>query len=104
LGDLGHVLDESLIERIAPIDFLFVPVGNVFTVGPEAAKTIVDGIAPKVAVPMHYRVPGLGLALQPVQSFLRQFGQRQVVKVGNEVEFTRDDLPTSGTEIWVFSP
>ena len=104
LGDLGHVLDEALIERIAPIDFLFVPVGNVFTIGPEAAKTIVDGIAPKVAVPMHYRVPGLGLALQPVQSFLRQFGQRQVVKVGNEVEFARDDLPTSGTEIWVFSP
>jgi len=32
------------------------------------------------------------------------FDQRQIVKVGNEVEFTRDDLPESGTEVWVFSP
>jgi L-ascorbate metabolism protein UlaG (beta-lactamase superfamily) len=103
LGDLGHELDDERVAKIAPVDFLFVPVGDVFTIGPAAAKSVVESISPKVAIPMHYRVPGLGLALQPVQNFLKKCDQRKVVNVGNEVEFTMDDLPANGTEIWVFS-
>ena len=103
LGDLGHVLDEETVDRIAPVDFLFVPVGDTFTIGPGLAKEVISSVKPKVAVPMHYRVPGLGLALQPVQSFLKLFDQAAVVKVGNEVDFSPDELPQAGTEIWVFS-
>ena len=102
LGDLGHVLDESAVDRIAPVDVLFVPVGDTFTIGPQSAKEVVDTVGPKVAVPMHYRVPGLGLSIQPVEKFLDAAKGRHVVRVGNEVEFSRDDLP-EGTEIWVFS-
>ena len=104
VGDLGHELDDSLVEKISPVDFLFVPVGDVFTVGPEAAKRVVDSVSPKIAVPMHYRVPGMTLSIQPVQNFLRLFDQGSVVKVGNEVDFSEEDLPHSGTEVWVFSP
>jgi L-ascorbate metabolism protein UlaG (beta-lactamase superfamily) len=103
LGDLGHRLDDSQVEKIAPVDFLFVPIGDVYTIGPAAAKEVIARIAPKVAIPMHYRVPGLGLAIQPVQNFLKLCDQRQIVRVGNEVEFTREDLPQKGTEIWLFS-
>lgn len=103
LGDLGAVLDETTAEQISPVDFLFVPVGDVFTIGPENAKEVIDIVRPRVAVPMHYRVAGLGLAIQPVQNFLKKCNKEQVVRVGNEVEFSREDLPESGTEIWVFS-
>ncbi|MGQ9587313.1 MAG: MBL fold metallo-hydrolase [Thermoplasmata archaeon] len=103
LGDLGHRLSEDQVERIAPVDFLFVPVGDVFTIGPKTARDVVDSIAPKVAVPMHYRVPGLGLSIQPVHNFLAHCDQGRIVKIGNEVEFSGEDLPGSGTEIWVFS-
>jgi L-ascorbate metabolism protein UlaG (beta-lactamase superfamily) len=103
LGDLGHKLDDATVEKLAPVDVLFVPVGDVFTVGPQDAKAVVDSISPKVAVPMHYRVPGLGLSIQPVQSFLKLCDQGSIVKVGNEVEFSEEDLPDKGTEIWVFS-
>ncbi len=103
LGDLGHKLDETTVEKIAPVDFLFVPVGDVFTIGPEAADAVIKSISPKVAVPMHYRMPGMTLAIQPVQNFLKLCEQRSIVKVGNEVDFSEDDLPESGTEIWVFS-
>ena len=103
LGDLGHTLDESLVDRIAPVDMLFVPVGDTFTIGPQTAKSVVDSISPKVAVPMHYRVPGLGISLQPVEKFLDAVKGRHVVQVGNEIDFSQDDLPQSGTEIWVFS-
>jgi len=103
LGDLGHKLDEDIVERIAPVDLLFVPVGDTFTIGPEVAKQVVDAVRPKVAIPMHYRVPGLGLALKPVQNFLERFSQSQIMKVGNEVDFSSEELPETGTEIWVFS-
>ncbi len=103
LGDLGHVLSDTQLDEISPVDFLFVPVGDVFTIGPAAAKETIARISPKVAIPMHYRVPGLGLAIQPVQNFLKLCDQKQIVKVGNEVEFTREDLPETGTEIWLFS-
>ncbi len=104
LGDLGRDLDDSTIERIAPVDFLFVPVGDVFTIGPGTAKSIVDRLAPKVAVPMHYRIQGLTLSIRPVQDFLSLCDKDTVVKVGNEVDFTPEDLPESGTEVWLFSP
>jgi len=103
LGDLGHELDETVVDKISPVDFLFVPVGDVFTVGPESAKKVVDSIAPKVAIPMHYRMPGMTLSLKPVQNFLKLCNPGSIVKVGNEVDFSEDDLPESGTEIWVFS-
>jgi len=103
LGDLGHELDDSQIERISPVDVLFVPVGDVFTIGPEAAKRVIEKVKPKVAIPMHYRVPGLGLSIQPVQNFLKLCDQRRVMKMGNEVEFTGDELPSDGTDVWVFS-
>ncbi len=103
LGDLGHRLNDDIVERIVPVDFLFVPVGDVLTIGPEAACDVVKKVAPKVAVPMHYRVPGLAIAIQPVQNFLNLCQPGGIVKVGNEVEFMQDDLPASGTEVWVFS-
>jgi len=103
LGDLGTSLDEAAVEKISPVDFLFVPVGDVFTIGPGDAKRGIESVKPRVAIPMHYRVPGLGLALQPVQSFLKMCDKQPVVRVGNEVEFSNEDLPESGTEIWVFS-
>jgi L-ascorbate metabolism protein UlaG (beta-lactamase superfamily) len=103
LGDLGHKLDEATVDKIGPVDVLFVPVGDVFTVGPDAAKTVVDIVSPKVAVPMHYRMPGMTLSIQPVQNFLKLCDQGSIVRVGNEVEFSEEDLPESGTEIWVFT-
>jgi L-ascorbate metabolism protein UlaG (beta-lactamase superfamily) len=103
LGDLGHDLDEATVEKLSPVDILFVPVGDVFTVGPDLAKAVIDRISPKVAVPMHYRMRGMTLSIQPIQNFIRLCDQKSVVKVGNEVDFSRDDLPETGTEIWVFS-
>jgi L-ascorbate metabolism protein UlaG (beta-lactamase superfamily) len=103
LGDLGHVVDDSTAEHLAGVDILFVPVGDVFTIGPEAALQVIDKIRPRIAVPMHYRTQGLSLSIRPLQDFLALLDGRHVVKVGNEIDFAEDDLPESGTDFWVFS-
>jgi len=54
-------------------------------------------------VPMHYRYGGLSLSIQPVEPFLEAAPKDMVRRVGNEVEFVKEELPEE-TEIWVFSP
>jgi L-ascorbate metabolism protein UlaG (beta-lactamase superfamily) len=36
-----------------------VDVGRFFTIGPEQAREVMESLKPKVAVPMHYRKPGM---------------------------------------------
>ncbi len=102
LGDLGHLLDEETIKRIGSVDVLFIPVGNVFTIGPKQAWEVIDAIKPKVAVPMHYRFGGLSLSIKPVEPFLAEAPLESVVRVGNEIDFESEDLPEE-LEIWVFT-
>jgi len=75
----------------------------VFTIGAAQAQRLVRTMAPAVAVPMHYRYAGLSLSIQPVEPFLEGMPGKSIVRVGNEVEFTKEDLPDR-TEVWVFSP
>jgi L-ascorbate metabolism protein UlaG (beta-lactamase superfamily) len=102
LGDLGHVLDEGIIKQVGNVDILFVPVGNVFTIGPKQAWNVIFSIKPKVAIPMHYRVGGLSLSIKPVDPFLRDAHEDKIVRVGNEMDFEKEDLPRE-LEVWVFT-
>ena len=78
LGDLGHVLTQELIESMGDIDILMIPVGGVFTIGPQEAVAIVREIEPKIVIPMHYQVPHLNpdtfSKLLGVEQFLKEVG------------------------------
>jgi L-ascorbate metabolism protein UlaG (beta-lactamase superfamily) len=102
LGDLGHVPDEGILEKLGDIDILFVPVGNVFTIGPEQAWKVIRAIEPNVAIPMHYRVGGLSLSIKPVEPFLNIAHEDSIVRVGNEMDLEKEDLPEK-FEVWVFT-
>ena len=102
MGDIGHIPGEDVIKKLKNTDFLFIPVGGVFTVGPEEAWDIAKKIGPKVVVPMHYRIGGLSLSIKPLNGFLENLSPEKVLRVGNSVDFDEEDLPDE-TEIWVFS-
>jgi L-ascorbate metabolism protein UlaG (beta-lactamase superfamily) len=102
-GDLGHVLTDEMVERIGHVDFLFVPVGGVFTLDATGAKELIAKICPRIAVPMHFRIGGLSLSIEGVEPFLKGIPEERIVRVGNEVEFSAEELP-EGIEYWVFSP
>jgi L-ascorbate metabolism protein UlaG (beta-lactamase superfamily) len=104
LGDLGHAVGDDIADRIGSVDVLFVPVGDVFTIGPETARGVIERIGPRVAIPMHYRTAGLSLSVKPLENFLALCPKEQIVKVGNEVDFADDDMPSKGTEFWIFTP
>ena len=75
LGDLGHALDDETIEAIGtPIDILMVPVGGGKALSADKAAEVVRAIEPRWVVPMHYRLPGLKLELEGVETFLKEMG------------------------------
>ncbi len=101
LGDVGDLPPPELVEGEKKTVILFLPVGGVFTIGPEEAVQWLDTLQPSVAVPMHYRVRGMSLSIKPVDEFL-VLVKRKVLKVGNAVSFQAEDL-IGEPQVWVFS-
>ncbi len=100
LGDLGHVLSPDIIGTIGDVDIVFVPVGGVYTIGPEEAKMVVEALRPRVTIPMHYFTSYIKLPLRPVDDFISLFKDVRYLD-GDRIEIEASNLPEKG-EIWVF--
>ncbi|MFZ5559740.1 MAG: MBL fold metallo-hydrolase [Patescibacteria group bacterium] len=75
LGDLGQKeLSDKQLEKIGEIDILMVPVGGIYTINGSEAVKIINQIEPKIIIPMHYKIPGLNIKLNPVEKFLEEIG------------------------------
>jgi L-ascorbate metabolism protein UlaG (beta-lactamase superfamily) len=103
LGDLGHTLDEATLRKLENIDILFIPIGGTFTIDAHQALETIDALSPKVVIPMHYKIGGLSLPIERIDTFLclaeKKYG---IQHVDNEIEMNDEDFPAE-TEIWVFS-
>jgi len=101
LGDLGEIPSESQIKEIGSVDILFIPVGGTYTLNSKEALEVAKILSPKVVVPMHYRVHGLSLPIQPVDNFLKLVKNYTIYKPGNEMHIDASELQEK-TEIWKF--
>jgi L-ascorbate metabolism protein UlaG (beta-lactamase superfamily) len=89
LGDLGCPLNEEQKEQLTNLDVLMIPVGGHFTIDADLAADITKSLAPKCAIPMHYRGDGFGYdVLSTVDEYTRHFDN--VRKVGNMIEINND--------------
>jgi L-ascorbate metabolism protein UlaG (beta-lactamase superfamily) len=69
-GDFGQSgLRAEQEAAIGKVDLLIVPVGAGPTIGAEQATLIVERLAPRWVVPMHYRTPRIGF-LETADDFL----------------------------------
>ncbi len=89
LGDLGCLLNEEQKEQLTNLDVLMIPVGGHFTIDADLAADITKSLAPKCAIPMHYRGDGFGYdVLSTVDEYTRHFDN--VRKVGNIIEINNN--------------
>ncbi len=75
LGDLGHFLTNEKIDEIGEVDILLVPIGGIFTITSEEARTVVKQLRPKIIIPMHYKTMALAeykFNLDTVDAFLEK--------------------------------
>ncbi len=101
-GDLGHVLTPDQVRELGAIDVLLLPIGGVFTLGPQEATEVADLLKPKILIPMHFKTPGCGFPIASVDEFLE--GKTSVERVdGSEITVARDRLP-SPVHIVVLEP
>jgi L-ascorbate metabolism protein UlaG (beta-lactamase superfamily) len=98
LGDLGHMLDAATIKRIGPVDVLMVPVGGHFTIDYTTAAEVVDALAPRIVIPMHYKTAKLDFPIVPADAFLRTQETVQH-EPGSTLEVTKATLPAERTVI-----
>lgn len=59
LGDLGHKLSDSQIEKLGSVDVLMMPVGGHYTIGVDEAVDLVKEIQPSLVISMHYKTAGM---------------------------------------------
>ena len=94
-GDFGQAaLREEQAEAIGPLDLLFVPVGGGPTTDGAQARAIVERLAPRWAVPMHYRTERAPFLEEPADAFLATFGDA-VHRTGTP-ELDTAELPPAG--------
>jgi L-ascorbate metabolism protein UlaG (beta-lactamase superfamily) len=88
-GDFGQAsLRDEQAEAIGAVDLLILPVGGGPTLDAARAKEIVDRLAPRWVVPMHYRTARIGF-LEPADAFLELFDD---VRVLDEASFETAEL------------
>ena len=102
LGDLGHLLNESEVEKLAPVDILLIPVGGHYTLNARKPKRS-SQLSPAVAIPMHYQTKVTrSWPLAGLKPFLA--GEEKIEEKGRKpLALDKDKLPER-TEIWILEP
>ena len=87
MGDTALFSDLKLIGERHPVDVLFVPIGDNFTMGPEDAAYAVELIQPKIVVPVHYNTfPPIEVDPQVFVDLVKNV-EVQVLQAGQKVSF-----------------
>ncbi|MCD8117764.1 MAG: MBL fold metallo-hydrolase [Oscillospiraceae bacterium] len=60
MGDIGCPLTPVQAEKLKNVDALLIPVGGYYTIDAAQAAEITAQIAPRVVLPMHYRLGAMG--------------------------------------------
>lgn len=96
LGDLGHVLKSGVIDELDAVDVLLVPVGGIFTIDSNEAKSLISEVEPSIVIPMHYKHPELNQKnfgeLAELSVFLKEIGKEGIVPQPKLV-LAKDKLP-----------
>ncbi len=102
MGDIGEDCNTILVERLMPVNILFIPVGGTYTIDAEEAKEYVDRIMPDVVIPMHYKTKDCEFDIDKVNKFLNLFDDEQIIySEENTVEFDRADFDSEQTKVLV---
>ncbi|MBR5345192.1 MAG: MBL fold metallo-hydrolase [Clostridia bacterium] len=92
LGDLGHLPDAVLAEKVGPVDILMIPVGGFFTIDADTAVDVVRMLKARVVLPMHFRTEvNEGWPIAPVDGFLQAMGTPQAETL-RLLRVTKEDL------------
>lgn len=95
VGNIQENLSQEQLEIIGNVDVLFIPVGNSgYTLDPVGALKLIKDIEPKVAVPVHYDLPGLNYPVKQISldSAIKEMAMDPSQTI-TKLKVKRNDLP-----------
>lgn len=101
LGDLGDVLDNKQLEKIAGVDILFIPVGGKYTLDAKKAVEVISQVEPRIVIPMHYKTESLKIDIEAVDKFIKELGVEPNYE--ERLKISKRDLPTEDMKLVVFN-
>jgi len=99
-GDLGHMPEAAQIEALGTVDILCLPVGGTYTIDAVGATELLGILKPRIAVPMHYLVPGLSLDIADASGFV---SGKDSVRQADALEVDAASLPEA-LDVVVLAP
>jgi len=116
LGSLARAFTNDEIQAMESCDVLLLPVssdpdisaeggsasGGKNDISPKSLIEIVSQIDPRIIIPMHYKMPGLKINLNPLDKFLKEIGKSKFEEM-KKFKFTKKDLPAEETKVVVLT-
>ncbi len=92
MGDQGCMPDADVLEEIAGVDVMMIPVGGTYTVDAEGAKAIIEAAKPRCVIPMHVKTAHCPYPIAKVGDFLTLMGAQDAQPV-SALEITKEAVP-----------
>jgi L-ascorbate metabolism protein UlaG (beta-lactamase superfamily) len=92
LGDMNKVPTQTQVEAFGTVDVLLVPVGGGNALNAAKAAEVIAMIEPGIVIPMHYKVTGSSIKLNPLKPFLQEMGLTNEKAVPS-LKVTRSSVP-----------
>jgi L-ascorbate metabolism protein UlaG (beta-lactamase superfamily) len=104
LDNLGEEeLSSKELEDIGGADVLIVPVGGQDSLDAKGAIKVMSQIEPKIIIPMYYKIPGLKIKLDAVETFLKSLGIKTLEPVP-KLSIKKKDIQEGEAKIIVLQP
>lgn len=101
LGDLGAVLTDAQLEKLAGTDILLIPVGGKYTLDAKLAVEVISQLEPRIVIPMHYKTDDLKLDVDPVEKFIKELSIEPTRE--DKLKISKKDLPQEDMELVILS-
>jgi len=104
-GDFGQrELTPAQLEALGQIDIACIPVGGFYTIDGAGAAKLVHQFEPKIAIPIHYQIPGLAVKeLASPEAFFGSLGMQ--AETGKDLwNVKATDFPQEGTQVIQLKP
>lgn len=98
MGDIGSDLTEKQLEDINGVDILMIPIGGKYTIDGKKAVDIIKKIEPKIAIPMHYKIPGSTVDVDDERKFCSEIGNCPKIKV-SKLNVKKKDIEGKSMEV-----
>ncbi len=101
LGDLGQVLDNNQLEKLAGTDILLIPVGGNYTIDAKKAVEVIAQIEPRIVIPMHYKTKDVKVDIEKVDKFIKELGIQATYE--DKLKISKKDLPQEEMELVILN-